>query len=136
MIALAVRVERASRLICGQRHGTPTAWSAAVPARTAEYGRIAVVILIDRERSHDPVSFDAFTGNIGTVIHHRIVSVSCLLQNAVVAFFNFAQRKAKLRAAHKITTYVAILTSHPCEVAACRENQQAARAIRPSDVVF
>jgi len=44
-----------------------------------------------------------------------------------VAFFNLARRKAKLREARKITTYVAILSSHPCEVAACRENQHAAK---------
>jgi|GEM_PF-468057 len=60
---------------------------------------------------------------------------SCLLKNAVVAFFNLARRKAKLREARKITTYVAILSSHPCEVAACRENQQAAKhQVRLSDV--
>ena len=37
------------------------------------------------------------------------------LKNAVVAFFNLAKCAAKLRTARKITTYVAILPSHPCD---------------------
>ena len=42
---------------------------------------------------------------------------SSLLKNAVVAFFNLARLRAKLLAARKISTYVAILTSHPCDAA-------------------
>ena len=52
--------------------------------------------------------------------------VSCLLKNALVASFNLAKRRAKLRAARKTVTYVAILSSHPCEVAAFLYIQQAA----------
>ena len=44
---------------------------------------------------------------------------SSLLKNAVVAYFNLAKCEAKLRTARRITTYVAILSSHPCDVAAC-----------------
>jgi hypothetical protein len=51
-----------------------------------------------------------------------IVSVdegpSRLLKNAILAFFNLAQCEAELRTARKITTYVAILSSHPGDVAA------------------
>ena len=43
---------------------------------------------------------------------------SCLLKNAIVAFFNLAKCRAKLRTARRITTYVAILPSHPCDVTA------------------
>ena len=43
----------------------------------------------------------------------RLACLSSLLKNAIVAFFNLAKRLAKLRTAHKITTYVAILSSHP-----------------------
>jgi hypothetical protein len=46
-------------------------------------------------------------------------SFSRLLKNAVVAFFNLAKREAKLPAARKRTTYVAILSSRPCDVTAC-----------------
>jgi hypothetical protein len=51
-----------------------------------------------------------------------------LLKNAVVAFFNLAKCGAKLRTARKITTYVAILASHPCDDAARRILQRAAGA--------
>ena len=40
------------------------------------------------------------------------------LKNALVAFFNLAKCEAKLRTARKITTYIAILASHPCDDAA------------------
>ena len=40
------------------------------------------------------------------------------LKNAFVAFFNLAKCGAQLRTARKITTCVAILSSHPCDVAA------------------
>jgi len=41
------------------------------------------------------------------------------MKNAFVAFFNLAKLAAKLLAARKITTYVAILQSHSCDCAAC-----------------
>ena len=40
------------------------------------------------------------------------------LKNAFVAFFNLARCRAKLRTARKIPTYVAILSSPPCDAAA------------------
>ena len=40
------------------------------------------------------------------------------LKIAIVAFFNLAKCEAKLRTALKITTYVVILRSHPCDRAA------------------
>ena len=46
-------------------------------------------------------------------------SLNRLLKNAIVAFFNLARCRAKLRTARKITTCVAILSSHPCDGAAC-----------------
>ena len=49
-----------------------------------------------------------------------------LLENAVVAFFKLAKLGAKLLTDRKITTYVVILASHPCDAADCCENQQAA----------
>jgi hypothetical protein len=55
-------------------------------------------------------------------------AASSLLINTIVALFNLAKRGAKLLAAHKITTYIAILLSHPCDAAACRVIQQAASA--------
>jgi hypothetical protein len=55
----------------------------------------------------------------------RVGSISPL-KNAVVAFFNLAKRGAKLRTARKITTYVAILSSHPCDDAARRILQRPA----------
>jgi hypothetical protein len=48
-----------------------------------------------------------------------VVRLGSLLKNAVVALFNLARCGAKLHTARKITTYVAILSSHPCDVAAC-----------------
>jgi hypothetical protein len=41
-----------------------------------------------------------------------------LLKNAILAFFNLAKRRAKLVAARKTATFVAVLTSHPCDDAA------------------
>jgi hypothetical protein len=41
------------------------------------------------------------------------------LKYAIVAYFNLAKCEAKLRTARKITTYVLILGSHPCDHAAC-----------------
>jgi hypothetical protein len=49
------------------------------------------------------------------------------LKNAVVAFFNLAKCGAKLRTARKITTCVAILSSRPCDGAARRILQRAAK---------
>ena len=46
------------------------------------------------------------------------------LKNAIVAFFNLAKCGTKSRTARKITTCVAILSSHPCDVAARRLNQR------------
>ena len=46
------------------------------------------------------------------------VGASCLLKNTVVAFFNVAKFGAKLLTARKITTYVVILASLPCDVTA------------------
>ena len=66
--------------------------------------------------------------SLGTVVLDT-ARLSSLLKNALVAFFNLAKRGAKLRTARKITTCVAILSSHPCDVAACRLNQQAASAL-------
>ncbi len=48
-----------------------------------------------------------------------------LLKNAILAFLNLAKCGAEPHPARKITTCVAILSSHPCDVAACRINQQA-----------
>ena len=45
--------------------------------------------------------------------------LSCLLKNAIVAFFNLAKLGAKLLAARKITTYVVILSLLPCDAPAC-----------------
>jgi hypothetical protein len=42
------------------------------------------------------------------------------LKKAILAFFNLAKRGAKLHTARKITTYVAILSSPPCDVSASR----------------
>ena len=50
-----------------------------------------------------------------------------LLKNAILAFLNLAKCGAEPHTARKITTCVAILSSHPCDVAACRINQQAAK---------
>jgi hypothetical protein len=44
-----------------------------------------------------------------------------------LVFFNFAKWEAMLPMAHTITTCVAILPSHPCDLAACRILQQAVR---------
>jgi hypothetical protein len=52
------------------------------------------------------------------------------LKNAIQAFFNLAKCGAKPRTARKIATWVAILSSHPCDVAARRINQQAANRAR------
>ena len=48
-----------------------------------------------------------------------MIRLSCLLNNAIVALFNLAKLGAKLLAARNITTYVAMLASHPCDAAAC-----------------
>ncbi len=53
------------------------------------------------------------------------------LKNAVVAFFSLAKCGSLLRTARSITTYVAILSSHPCDVAACRINPQSATPAQP-----
>jgi hypothetical protein len=50
------------------------------------------------------------------------------LKNAIVAFFNLAQCRAKLIGARKTATFVAILTSHPCDDAARSLCQRAAIA--------
>jgi hypothetical protein len=56
--------------------------------------------------------------NAGFPVAESRVSSSRLLKNAVVAFFNLAKLRAKLLAARKTATLVAVLTSHPCDVAA------------------
>ena len=56
----------------------------------------------------------------------RRFAPSARRNNASLAFFNLAKHGAKPRMARKITTYVAILSSHPCDVAACRIDQKAA----------
>jgi|GEM_PF-4360789 len=43
-----------------------------------------------------------------------------LLKNALVAFFNLAKLRAQPLAARRITTYVVILASHPCDDAGSR----------------
>ena len=53
-----------------------------------------------------------------------------LLRNAILAFLNLAKCGAEPHTARKITTCVAILSSHPCDVAACRINQQAASMLQ------
>ncbi len=45
-------------------------------------------------------------------------AASSRLNDAVVAFFNLAKHRAKLVAVRRITTYVVILASHPCDHAA------------------
>ena len=40
---------------------------------------------------------------------------SSLLENTILAFFNLTKFGAKLLSARRITTYVAILASHPCD---------------------
>ncbi len=57
-----------------------------------------------------PALFVFLTGNVR--------GPNSLLKKALVAFFNLAKRKAKLRAARKIMTYAIILSSHSCDVAA------------------
>jgi len=57
-----------------------------------------------------------------------LMASNSLLKNSLLAFFNLAKLRAKLFAARKITTYVAILASHPCDAAASRLNRQAAKA--------
>jgi hypothetical protein len=63
------------------------------------------------------------TGTIGQARFERLLpkntAPSSPLKNAFLAFFNLAKREAKLPAARKITTYVVILSSHPCDVTAC-----------------
>ncbi len=49
------------------------------------------------------------------------------LKNAVVAFFSLAKCEAKLRTARRITTYITILASHPCDAAARRIRQRTAK---------
>jgi hypothetical protein len=57
--------------------------------------------------------------HITSVPHfHYAIDPNSLLKNAVVAFFNLAKRQAKLVAARKTATCVAVLTSHPCDDAA------------------
>ncbi len=58
-----------------------------------------------------------------------------LLKNAVVAFFNLAKCGAKLHTARKIATYVAILSSHPCDVTARRILQRAARHLSIASLI-
>jgi hypothetical protein len=60
-------------------------------------------------------------------VNSHAPSLSRPLRYAIVAFFNLAKRGAKLRTARKITTYVAILSSHPCDGAARRILQRAVR---------
>jgi rhamnose transport system substrate-binding protein len=58
------------------------------------------------------------------------------LKNAVLAFFNLAKRGAKLGTARKMTTYVAILPSHPCDDAARRILQRAASVLWTSALLL
>ena len=46
-------------------------------------------------------------------------AVSSPLVNALVAFFNLAKCGAKLRTARKTPIFIVVLTSHPCDDAAC-----------------
>ena len=60
-----------------------------------------------------------YLGLLATDDAYPELRANSLLKNAVVAYFNLAKCEAKLRTARRITTYVAILSSHPCDVAAC-----------------
>jgi len=58
-----------------------------------------------------------------------LLCASSPLKNAIIAFFNLARFGAKLRTARKIATCVVILSSLPCDVAARRIIQRAARLL-------
>jgi len=51
------------------------------------------------------------------------------LKIAIVAFFNLAKRRSKLVAARKTANLVAVLASHPCDGAARRLYQRAAKPL-------